>query len=68
MEAEIQPRSYIALRLNRRPSLTHRNQTYAVYSERGVIVLQENDSNGRPDAAKSARYLSSKVAFSDRSL
>jgi len=68
MEAEIQARSYNALQLNRSPLLTHRNQTYAVYSECGVKFLQENDSNGSRDAAEGARYSSSKVAFNDRSL
>jgi hypothetical protein len=65
---DIQPRSYIALQLNWPPLTTHRNQTYAVYSECGVMFLQENDSNGSRDAAERARYLSSKVTFTDRSL
>jgi hypothetical protein len=66
VEAEIQPRSYIA-QLNWPPLLTHRHQTHAVYNECGVMVLQANESNGSRDAVKGERY-SSEVAFTDRSL
>jgi len=63
MEAEIQAWRYNA-QLNRPPLLTYRNQTYAVYSEREVMVLQEKT----PMKAEEAHYSSSKVAFIDRSL